>query len=96
MPMYVYECEAGHGFEEIQKFADDPISKCECGASAARVLTCSNFALKGEGWHRDGYSKKKPDPAADLMAEPYDDTNFEEVCERTRKVTIKREYGIDV
>jgi len=84
MPMYEYECESGHRFEEIQKFSDNPIESCECGAKAKRVLTASNFTLKGEGWYRDGYTKK---------AKPRD-TDFKTVAEQTRKAVVKRDLGV--
>jgi len=61
MPIYPYECtdsKCGHRFEEIQKLSEDPIDECEqCGAKAKRVMGVSSFALKGQGWYRDGYTK---------------------------------------
>lgn len=58
MPIYPYECEKGHRFEEIQKLSDDTLKKCkECDAKANRVMGVSSFSLKGQGWHRDGYTK---------------------------------------
>lgn len=97
MPLYEYECEQGHRFEEIQKFADDPIEHCPtCDAKAKRLMSASNFALKGEGWYRDGYTKKESKPAAENQSsQSFDDTNFKDVAERTRKAVLKREYGID-
>jgi len=77
MPLYEYECEAGHRFEEIQKFSDDPLEQCHCGAIAKRVLCASSFSLKGDGWYRDGYTKKQ---------------NKKELAERTRQAHIKRDF----
>lgn len=58
MPIYPYECENGHQFEEIEKLSDKPLEKCkECDAKAKRVMGVSSFALKGQGWYRDGYTK---------------------------------------
>jgi len=61
MPIYVYECQeetCGHSFEKIQKLSDPPKCPCEkCGKGAKRVMGVSSFALKGQGWYRDGYTK---------------------------------------
>lgn len=61
MPIYPYECtneSCGHRFEEIQKFSDDPIETCpQCGGKTTRVMGVSSFALKGQGWYRDGYTR---------------------------------------
>lgn len=58
MPMYAYRCQkCGHEEEHIQRFSDDPISKCEeCGGPTKRVITGTAFQLKGGGWYADGYA----------------------------------------
>lgn len=79
MPLYEYECAQGHHFEEIQKFADDPIEHCpECNAKAERLLSTSAFSLKGDGWYRDGYTKK---------------SKGKDVAQRTRDTLIKNDTG---
>lgn len=95
MPLYEYECAKGHHFEEIQKFADPPISQCPmCSSKAKRLLSKSNFALKGDGWHRDGYAKNiKNKSEKSESQKPFDDTNMKEVAKRTRETLIKREFG---
>ena len=65
MPIYRYTCEnCDHEFEKIL-----PISKrehsslcCpECGCvDIHRIISRSNFSLKGGGWYKDGYQKGKP------------------------------------
>ncbi len=62
MPLYPYKCAAcGHEFEEIQKFSDVPIKTCpKCGESAVeKQMSTGSFVLKGGGWYRDGYARKK-------------------------------------
>lgn len=94
MPIYEYKCLKGHRFEELQKMGDDPIESCACGAPSKRILSSSNFALKGEGWYRDGYAKKGK-PSAPAQAKPPNDTNFKEAAERTRRAVLKRDFGVD-
>ncbi len=60
MPIYEYRCvDCGHQFEEIQRFSDpDPETCPDCGqAGVRRLVSRSNFALKGGGWFDDGYGK---------------------------------------
>ena len=79
MPLYEYECISGHRFEEIQKFADDPVECCPvCGSEASRLMSTSSFSLKGEGWYRDGYTKK---------------TGAKKVAKQTRDALVKRDTG---
>lgn len=61
MPIYPYECtkeKCGHRFEKLQKLSDAHIKRCpQCKAKTKRVMGISSFALKGQGWYRDGYTK---------------------------------------
>lgn len=73
MPIYVYECEAGHTFEREQKIAEDPIEDClawvwvrdhlgeriedYCGEPCHRIMAPTGFVLKGSCWEKDGYSR---------------------------------------
>lgn len=104
MPLHRYKCQGcGNEFEEIQKFSDEPLKVCEtCGAEALeRMRGKVSFLLKGGSWAKDGYSATSVptavggDGAGEQSGAP-DDTNFQDVCDRTRKEIIKREYGIDV
>ena len=55
MPIYEYKCEeCGHELEEMQKFSDDPLTKCpKCGKEALKkVISLSAFHLKGSGWYK--------------------------------------------
>jgi putative FmdB family regulatory protein len=53
MPTYTYQCDScGHGFEAVQRFADDPLTECpQCGASIRRVIQPVGVVFKGSGWY---------------------------------------------
>ncbi len=61
MPIYAYKCKkCDEEFEEIQKISASPLKKHEdCGGKLEKLLSLSSFQLKGEGWYRDGYSKRE-------------------------------------
>ena len=61
MPIYAYKCKrCDEEFEEIQKISEAPLKKHEdCGGKLEKLLSLSSFQLKGEGWYRDGYSKRE-------------------------------------
>ena len=72
MPIYEYKClKCGHIFEKMGK-VNEPAPKCvlavetshkklleRCDGETKRLVSKSSFQLKGEGWYKDGYSKKK-------------------------------------
>lgn len=40
MPLYEYECAAGHRFEAVQKVTDKPLAGCSvCSAKAHRLIS---------------------------------------------------------
>jgi putative FmdB family regulatory protein len=53
MPTYTYRCDTcGHGFEAVQRFADEPLKECpECGAPIRRVIQPVGVVFKGSGWY---------------------------------------------
>lgn len=59
MPIYEYECvDCGKHCEVIQKFNDEPLSKCpECGGSLHKLVSQSSFILKGNGWYITDYKR---------------------------------------
>jgi len=62
MPLYEYECEAGHRFEKIQKFSDPPIAECPtCGKPVHKLVSSPAFQFKGTGWYITDYAKKDKD-----------------------------------
>jgi len=61
MPTYEYQCTAcGHEWEENQNIKSDPTKKCpKCGKKKAkRLISSTNFQLKGGGWASEGYKGK--------------------------------------
>ena len=64
MPIYEYKCEdCGHEFEEMLHFSerDNPMN-APCSTCAGKVhlkMSLGSFHLKGDGWAKDGYGKRK-------------------------------------
>jgi putative FmdB family regulatory protein len=59
MPLYEYQCEAGHRFERIQKFSDPPVEICPtCGSKVRKLLSSPAIQFKGSGWYITDYAKK--------------------------------------
>ena len=57
MPTYEYECNKGHQFEVVQRISEEPLRTCKvCRSRARRLISATNFILKGSGWYSDGYS----------------------------------------
>ncbi len=58
MPLYDYKCDNGHVFEELQRFADDPIENCtNCGSPAKRQLSVPMVLYKGSGFYTTDYGR---------------------------------------
>lgn len=58
MPIYEYQCESGHSFEELQSVVDDPITVCpQCGAASRRVLHAPAIHFKGSGFYTTDYGR---------------------------------------
>ena len=59
MPTYEYLCEdCGYHFDVVQKITEDPLKECpKCKGHIKRLINCTNFLLKGDGWYRSGYTK---------------------------------------
>jgi putative FmdB family regulatory protein len=53
MPIYQYRCEScGVSFERIQRFSDEPLSKCpECSGKIHRVIQPVGIIFKGSGFY---------------------------------------------
>ncbi len=61
MPIYEYACDACHyRFEKFQPVSAEPVQECpKCKErKAKRLISPSNFHLKGGGWYKEGYSKE--------------------------------------
>ena len=66
MPIYEYKCEnCGYEFEEMLHFSEreDPLNiPCSfptCGGKVHLKKSLGSFHLKGSGWYKDGYGKRK-------------------------------------
>lgn len=59
MPIYEYECEKCKNiFEKYQHFDDDILTKCKhCGGDLRKIISKSNFVLKGTGWYATDYKE---------------------------------------
>lgn len=59
MPIYEFECKCGNCMEKLFK---GPVktTKCpNCGDRMNRIMSPSNFLLKGHGWAKDSYGLKE-------------------------------------
>ena len=85
MPIYEYECPTHGVFEIIQKMSDRPLKKCEqCGKAVHKVVSQSNFALKGGGWYKDLYgSTKKGGSDGEAIPNPKSEKGGEKSAEKT-------------
>ena len=60
MPLYVFKCEQCGKEQEIyaKSFRIDRLIPCkDCEGIAQRIISETNFILKGSGWSKDGYQK---------------------------------------
>ncbi len=57
MPIYEFECSKCHTvFEKICNLSDDVrTTTCDCGYLSKKIMSKSDFYLKGGGWAADGY-----------------------------------------
>ena len=62
MPLYEYRCQVC-GFEQtvLQNIGEEGIKSCKnCQQlTMKRIISQSNFQLKGSGWFKDGYGSEK-------------------------------------
>ena len=58
MPIYEWKCpKCGNKFEALVPPEPRLIGCINCGLLMKRVISISNFHLKGSGWAKDGYNK---------------------------------------
>ena len=71
MPLYEYECDAGHRFELIRKFSDPPLEECPtCGAPVHKLFSSPAIQFKGSGFYITDYAKKDSGaPSGEAKAE---------------------------
>ena len=51
MPLYEYECAAGHRFEAVQKVTEKPLARCSVCSAKARRLISQPTLLHNRGIH---------------------------------------------
>jgi len=52
VPLYDYQCEAGHRYEKRESFGSPAQHPCErCGKPARRLLNAPPILFKGSGWY---------------------------------------------
>lgn len=52
MPLYDYQCEAGHRYEKRESFGSPAQQPCDqCGKPARRLLNAPPILFKGSGWY---------------------------------------------
>ena len=61
MPLYEFHCETCNNISEhLMKLTDKAPTECSCGAqnSLKKVISRSNFVLKGTGWYETDFKEK--------------------------------------
>jgi putative FmdB family regulatory protein len=72
MPIYEYQCtECDHIIEKIESFKSEirTIICPFCNGISNRILSLGSFHLKGSGWYKDGYGKKKQEAKTETKTE---------------------------
>jgi putative FmdB family regulatory protein len=66
VPTYQYACTAcDERLEAVQKFTDDPLTKCEaCGGPLRKVYSPVGIVFKGSGFYRNDSRKGSGTPEA--------------------------------
>ena len=62
MPLYTYQCYECMNVQEVMrsvKDRDKSVACDRCMVASERIIDLSGFQLKGGGWYKDGYNKKK-------------------------------------
>lgn len=60
MPIFEYKCQScGKVSEVIITYGVDTIMCPECRSPAKKIISKTNFNLKGQCWAKDGYASKK-------------------------------------
>lgn len=56
MPVYEFECECGHIYEELVRMGTKNSECPQCRKTAKKIMSPCTFELKGGGWYADGYA----------------------------------------
>ena len=70
MPTYTYRCDTcGHGFDAVQRFAEDSLTECpECTSPIRRVIQPVGVVFKGSGWYINDSRPKSSGDGSDGAA----------------------------
>ena len=68
MPIYEFECKKCHKiFEYVEKSINFDDHYCPiCHEKLKKVISLSNFKLKGDGWYATDYKESKQNKNVDL------------------------------
>ena len=75
MPIYEYQCtECDNITEKIETFKSEirTIMCPICNGISNRILSLGSFHLKGSGWFKDGYGKKKQETKTEPLPKTSD------------------------
>lgn len=73
MPTYEYKCnDCGKDFEVFKSIKDESLPVCpECNSNnVSRLISSTNFILKGSGWYITDYGNKHSPPPANASKSP--------------------------
>lgn len=59
MPLYEFKCECGEEKEELVPIGTETIKCPKCKGTMKKIISRTNFILKGSGWAFDNYGLKK-------------------------------------
>lgn len=93
MPTYAYECSnCGEQFERVQKFTDEPVTKCpKCKKNKVRrVVQASAIVFKGSGWYITDHRSNSKKTASSSSSHS-DSSNGDKSAEKSDKAAEKAE-----
>ena len=67
MPIYEYECSKCGVVDAMQKITEEPLKTCpvpKCRRKVRKLMSSTQFQLKGSGWYVTDYGKGGQKPAA--------------------------------
>lgn len=92
MPTYTYKCNScGHGFEAVQRFADDALTECpECGSPIHRVIQPVGVVFKGSGWYITDSRKKSSGESSDRESKSASSTTADKAETSTKADKVEK------
>lgn len=95
MPLYPYRCtQCGYHFEKIQRFSDEPVTKCpKCGGALERPLTAPGLKFVGSGWYANDYGHHAAGAASDSSAKKAEPETAGAAGDKTEKKAEPKAVG---